>query len=120
MSVANRVNIDMLGQIAIPLMLFSLGVRMTNVDFSNWRIGLYGAILSPLTGVVVAIPFALLMDLSAEHTAYLILFATLPPAVLNFMVAERYNQESHIVASVVLLANISSVIIIPITLFFIL
>ena len=31
--------IDMLGQIAIPLMLFSLGVRMLSIDLSNWRSG---------------------------------------------------------------------------------
>ncbi len=112
--------IDMLGQISIPLMLFSLGVRMTDVDLSNWRVGMYGAILSPLTGIIIAIPFALLLNLSPVHTAYLILFAALPPAVLNFMVSERYNMEPHTVASVVLLGNISSLNFIPITLFFIL
>ena len=31
--------IDMMGQIPIPIMLFSLGMRMTQVDFSNWKIG---------------------------------------------------------------------------------
>jgi len=29
--------IDMLGQIAIPLMLFTLGIRMTEVSFTHWR-----------------------------------------------------------------------------------
>ena len=38
--VALSVPIDMIGQIAIPLMLFSLGVRMTQVDLKNWKINL--------------------------------------------------------------------------------
>ena len=34
--------IEMVGQVAIPLMLFSLGVRLINVDWSAWRIGAVG------------------------------------------------------------------------------
>lgn len=112
--------IGMLSEISIPLMLFSLGVRMNSVDLSNWKVGVYGAIFAPLTGLVVAIPFAFLMDLSKEFTAYLVLFAALPPAVLNYMFSERYNQDPQAVASIVLIGNMASLIIIPATLFFIL
>ena len=45
-----------------------------------------------------------------------ILFGALPPAVLNFMVAERYNQEPAKVASMVLISNMASAIVIPIAL----
>ena len=112
--------IDMVGQISIPLMLFGLGVRMITVDMSNWKLGLYGAIFSPLSSLIFALPFAYIMDLSAEYTAYIVLFSVLPPAVLNYMFSERYNQEPQIVASIVLIGNIASLIIIPATLFFIL
>ena len=112
--------LDMLGQIAIPLMLFSLGVRMSEVDFTYWKIGLYGAVLSPLSGIIVALPFAWAVDLSDQYTGYLVLFAVMPPAVLNFMLAERYQQQPQIVASVVLLGNIASLVFVPVTLFFIL
>jgi predicted permease len=112
--------IDMVGQISIPLMLFGLGVRMITVDMSNWKIGLYGAIFSPLSSLIFALPFAYIMDLSAEYTAYIVLFSVLPPAVLNYMFSERYNQEPQVVASIVLIGNIASLVIIPATLFFIL
>ena len=112
--------IDMVGQISIPLMLFGLGVRMITVDMSNWKIGLYGAIFSPLSSLIFALPFAYFMDLSAEYTAYIVLFSVLPPAVLNYMFSERYNQEPQVVASIVLIGNIASLVIIPATLFFIL
>ena len=112
--------IDMVGQISIPLMLFGLGVRMITVDMSNWKIGLYGAIFSPLSSLIFALPFAYFMDLSVEYTAYIVLFSVLPPAVLNYMFSERYNQEPQVVASIVLIGNIASLVIIPATLFFIL
>lgn len=112
--------INMLGQISIPLMLFALGVRMISVDFSKWRIGLLGAILCPLSGVAIALALQPLLQLSETQFGYLILFGALPPAVLNYMVAERYNQEPEQVASIVLLGNMGSLIAIPLTLAFVL
>lgn len=112
--------IEMLGQISIPLMLFALGVRMTSVDFSQWKIGLWGALLCPLSGLVLALVLQPLLNLEPLHFTYLVLFGALPPAVLNYMVAERYQQEPQQVASIVLLGNMGSLIFIPATLFFIL
>ena len=112
--------IDMLGQISIPLMLFALGVRMITVDMRNWRIGLYGAVFSPLSSLVFALPFAWFMNLSPEFTAYIVLFSVLPPAVLNYMFAERYGQQPEDVASIVLIGNLSSLLFIPAALFFVL
>lgn len=112
--------IDLLGQIAIPLMLFALGVRMTVASFADWRIGLVGAIACPASGLLVAIPALWLFDLSAMNTAILVLFAALPPAVLNFLLAERYQVEPQRVAAIVLMGNMLSIISIPATLYFIL
>ena len=111
--------IDMLGQIAIPLMLFALGVRMTSVDFSNWKIGSLSAVLCPASGIIIALICQQFLQLDATQFAYLVVFGALPPAVLNYMIAERYNQEPHQVASIVLLGNMGSLIFIPITLAFV-
>ena len=108
--------IEMIGQVAIPLMLFSLGVRLIHVDWSAWRIGAVGAIVCPLTGLLVGVPIGLLLELSPLHFAMLIVFAALPPAVLNYMVAERFDQEPHQVASIVMLGNLASLITIPLVL----
>lgn len=112
--------IEMLGQIAIPLMLFALGVRLTAVDFKDWRIGLAGALVCPLTGVLMALTITRFFELNPEQFSLLIVFGALPPAVLNFMLAEKYNQEPGKVASVVMLGNLSSVVFIPVALAFVL
>lgn len=112
--------IDMLGRISIPLMLFALGVRMTVVDFNDWRIGLLGAVLAPLSGVAVALVIQVVMPLPPLSFAYLLLFGALPPAVLNYIVAERYRQEVHKVAAIVLIGNMTAVLVIPLMLFFVL
>ncbi len=46
------------------------------------------------------------------------LFGALPPAVLNFLVADYYKQEPEKVASIVLVGNIASIVFIPLGLLF--
>ena len=113
-------SIDLLGQIAIPLMLFALGVRMTGVDFSDWRIGMVGAVLCPVAGIVVALPVVGLLELPEIQAQQLLVFAALPPAVLNFMLAERYQIEPRQVAAIVLLGNMASLLVLPLVLLWVL
>lgn len=105
--------IDLVGQIAIPLMLFALGVRMTQVDLADWRIGLAGAVLSPFSGLAMAWLVLQFVDLPPAQVGNLLVFAALPPAVLNFMLAERYAIGPRQVAAIVLLGNLASVAVIP-------
>ncbi len=50
----------------------------------------------------------------------LLLFAALPPAVLNYLIAERYDQEPEQVATLVLIGNLGSLVAVPVALYFIL
>ena len=110
--------IEMLGQIAIPLMLFTLGIRIVQVGFGDIREGILGAILCPLSGVAVALICLPWLNLPDQQAAMLLVFSALPPAVLNYMIAERYRQEPHRVASIVLIGNMGSLVIIPLVLAF--
>ncbi|WP_426414907.1 AEC family transporter [Aestuariirhabdus sp. LZHN29] len=112
--------IDMLGQICIPLMMFALGVRLCSVDLTDWRIGLAGAIACPLSGVICAAVALIWLPLSPVESAALLVFGALPPAVLNYMVAEQYNLEPARVASIVMLGNLASLITIPLVLTYVL
>ena len=108
----------MIGDCAIPVMLLSLGVRMLDVkreDFSN---SLLGAAICPLTGLFVAGLLVNWLPMTKEQMGLVFLFGSLPPAVLNFLVADYYKQEPEKVASIVLVGNIASVIFIPFGLLF--
>ncbi|MEJ2061103.1 MAG: AEC family transporter, partial [Gammaproteobacteria bacterium] len=108
--------IKMLGDIAIPLLLFSLGVRLTQVSFKDWHLGLWGAVLCPLTGLTMVWLISLWLHLPPLQQSLLIIFGALPPAVLNYIVAEQYRQEPEKVASIVMLANLGSLVAMPIAL----
>ena len=104
----------LVGDGLIPLMLLSLGVRLIDIDLKDTRLGIVGGIVCPLTGLTMAAVLAPLLDMSPTQTGLLYLFGALPPAVLNFMVAEQYRQEPGKVASIVLVGNVMSVLFIPV------
>ena len=108
--------IDLLGQVAIPLMLFSLGVRLTEANLDHWGIGLLGALARPLSGLLAALALVPLLGLEGDQARQLILFSVLPPAVLNYIVAERYGQEPATVAAIVIWGTLASLAVIPLTL----
>jgi malate permease and related proteins len=110
--------VGLLGQASIPLLLFALGVRLTSVDLRDWRYGVLGAIVCPVTGLLMVLLLRQFLELDARQAALLLVFGALPPAVLNYLVAERYQQEPARVASIVLIGNLGSVIAIPLALAF--
>jgi len=112
--------IEMLGNVSIPLMLFSLGVRLADADLGEWRIGLAAAIAAPLTGVALALAVVPMLGLQGRLAGVVILFGALPPAVLNFMLSEKYQQEPAKVASIVILGNLFALVSIPLTLAYVL
>jgi len=108
--------LEMIGQVAIPLMLFSLGVRLISIDYRDWRIGATAAVVTPFTGLILAMGYVTVFNMPEDQIPLFILFAALPPAVLNFMVAEKFNQEPARVASIVMMGNLASIVVIPIVL----
>ena len=103
----------LLGEAMLPLMLFALGVRLTLLRRADVPRGLLGAFARPLIGLAVALPLAWLLDLQGAARAQLVLFAALPPAVMQFLLAERYQQEPERVAAMILLGNALAVLFVP-------
>ncbi|MCG2576027.1 AEC family transporter [Dechloromonas sp. XY25] len=108
--------IKMLGDVSVPLLLFSLGVRMTDVSFSEWKVAVGSALLRPLAGMAIAYGVIALLGIEGRNAAMLLVFGAFPPAVLNFLFAERYKQEPQRVASIVLIGNLAALIFLPLAL----
>lgn len=108
--------IKMLGDVSIPLLLFSLGVRLTSSGAKDLKIGLVGAAACPLAGMALAWFAAPLLGLNAEQRGMLLIFGALPPAVLNYIFAELYKQEPEKVASIVMIGNVAALLFVPVAL----
>jgi hypothetical protein len=106
--------LKLMGDAGIALMLFALGVRLIDVNFRSWAVGVIGAVACPVTGLVSAFAADAVLALDPVQRGQVMLFAALPPAVLNFMVAELYQQEPNKVASIVLIGNLAALVFVPI------
>lgn len=109
--------IKMLGDVSIPLALFALGVRIAQAHINHdLRVGLIGAIARPAAGILLCWFLALLLGLEGQDKAMLIIFGALPPAVINYIFAERYDQAPHEAAAIVLVGNIAAILVVPLVL----
>ena len=108
--------LKLLGDALLPMMLFALGVRLTSLTRHGLALGLLGALARPLIGLAIGIPLAAALGLEGAARGQLLLFAALPPAVMQFMLAERYQQEPDKVAAMIMLGNALAVVFVPLAL----
>lgn len=108
--------LKLLGDALLPMMLFALGVRLTSLTRAGLGLGLLGALARPVIGLAIGIPLAWALGLEGAARGQLLLFAALPPAVMQFMLAERYGQEPDKVAAMIMLGNALAVVFVPLAL----
>ena len=108
--------LKLLGDALLPMMLFALGVRLTALTREGLALGLLGALARPLIGLAIALPLAWVLDLEGAARGQLLLFAALPPAVMQFMLADRYHQEPDKVGAMIMLGNTLAVVFVPLAL----
>jgi predicted permease len=106
----------LLGDIAIPLMLLTLGVSLSNMHLKS--LGRSVTLSFVRLGVGVSTGLALTTVLGVDGLArkVLILQASMPVGVLNYLFAHRYARTPEQVASLVLVSTLLSVISIPVLL----
>ena len=106
----------LLGDALLPMMLFALGTRLTALTRAGLALGMLGAFARPLVGLAIGIPLAWLLGLEGAARGQLLLFAALPPAVIQYMLAERYHQEPDKVGAMIMLGNALAVLFVPLAL----
>ena len=108
--------LGLVGQMAIPLMLVTLGVAVAQLDVRDFgralAVSMGKAGLCAAVGVGVAAGFGL----DATASGVLILQAIMPVAVTNYLLAARYDAEPETVAGLVVVSTLVSVAVAPITL----
>jgi predicted permease len=108
--------LKLLGDASLPLMLFALGVRLTALTRDGMALGLLGALARPVIGLAIGIPLAWALGLEGAARGQLLLFAALPPAVIQYMLADRYHQEPEKVAASIMVGNALAVVFVPLAL----
>jgi predicted permease len=103
----------MIGSVLVPMMLMSLGVRLASSQVADAWAGVKASVLILLVRLIAAFLILGVLPLQGLERGALILFACLPAAVFNFMLADKFQVQPNIVASTVILGHVFSLAFLP-------
>ncbi len=112
--------ITMLGQATIPIMLITLGYRLYQFESLQWGHAVGGALVRIFGGFAAANVAVYLIGAEGVNRQVLLLYGSLPAAVINFVLTEKYRQDPRLAASIVVLSTFLSIFTTPIVLWLIL
>jgi hypothetical protein len=104
---------SLLGDIAIPLMLLTLGVSLSKMHPDSVGRSILLALVRFGLGVAAGFLVATVFGIEGLPRKVLILQAAMPVGVLNYLFAHRYGRSPEQVASLVLVSTLLSVLTIP-------
>jgi malate permease and related proteins len=111
-------SLDLIGQMAIPLMLITLGVAVARLTPGRISRAIWLSVLRAVVCVGVAWLAGFLLGLNPVALAVLILQVSTPVAVTSYMLAEKYGADADAVAGLVIVSTVLSIITLPLTLGF--
>ena len=111
-------SLDLISQMAIPLMLITIGVAMAGLQLSMFWTALLWSFTKLLVCLFLGALTGFFLQLSNVPFMVLLLQICTPVAVTSYLIAEKYNADSATVASLVLISTLVSLIALPIILYF--
>lgn len=112
-------SLNLMGQVAIPLMLLTLGAAVARLKAGNLSRTLWISGLRAVVCLGMALLAGRMLGLPDVALAVLILQISTPVAVTSYMMAERYGADAQSVAGLVIASTLLSVVTLPLTLAFV-
>ena len=110
--------LNLVGQIAIPVMLITLGVAIARLKPGAFGQALWMSGLKYIVCVAVSLGVGLLFALPPIALGVLVIQVSTPVAVTSYMLAEKYDADAERVAGLAMVSTLMSIIVIPILLAF--
>jgi hypothetical protein len=108
--------IRMLGAMAVPLMLITLGVQLRRLAVSEVAHSAVAVAVRMGGGFACAWLFVTATGVRGVDRDVLLLMSVMPAAVINSVIAQRYGADPALVASAVVLGTFASLVSIPLVL----
>ena len=112
--------VTLLGGIAIPLLLLSLGNSLAKFRPSQLRVSTTVGAVRLVLGFVVAVAVTQALDLDRVAAGVLIIQTSAPAAVFNYLFAELYDNRPEEVGGTVLVSTLMYFMALPILLLWVL
>ena len=111
---------NILSGFVIPLVLLSLGISLSKINIKKLRIGLMLGLFKLISGPFIGLLVVYLLSLDDNVAKVVILQASMPAAILTYLIATQNNSYEQEIGTAVFVSTIGSIVSIPIILFFLL
>jgi predicted permease len=109
-----------IGGMSIPLMLIALGVSLSRLEVKDFKQSVWLGLARLAIGFGLGVGLAWAFDLEGAARGVLILQCTMPPAVMNYILAARFERQASGVAGVVVVSTFMSLLTLPFLMLFVL
>lgn len=106
-------SLELTGQVAIPIMLMTLGVAVAQLNVRDVGRALTISVAKLGLCALAAASAAAVFELGPVATGVLVLQGIMPVAVTNYLLASRYNANPEAVAGLVVVSTLVSLAAIP-------
>jgi len=111
--------LELIGQMAIPVMLITLGVAVARLEIKSVGQAVALSVVKVALSVACAWAVAHWFGLEPIAAAVLIVQVATPVAVTSYLIAEKYGADAQPVAGLVVVSTLLSVITLPLILSFV-
>jgi predicted permease len=111
--------LEMLADVAIPLMILSLGIQLRSLRISGVRRAAVAVGARMGGGLLFAAAFVIIFGIAGTSRNVILLDSLMPPAVFNVILAQKYDADPEAVASAIVIGTLLSVVTTPIYLMFV-
>jgi predicted permease len=108
--------LDLIGQLAIPLMLITLGVAVARLSPGRLGQAIWLSVIRVAICIALSWGVGRFFELEPVAFAVLVLQVSTPVAVTSYLLAEKYGADSDAVAGLVVVSTLLSVLTLPLTL----
>lgn len=108
--------IELIGQVAIPLMLLAMGAALAGFQLAKVPLATALGVARLAIGIAIGIAVAWLLELEPVAASVLILQSAMPAAIFNYLLAARYGRHPDEVAGSILISTALSLLVLPILL----
>lgn len=105
--------IGLIGQMAIPLMLITLGVAVARLEIGRATLVSLLAVAKAVIAAGVGLGIAASLGLTGAERGVLVLQLATPVAVTSYLLAEKYGADASAVAGLVVVSTVLSIATLP-------
>lgn len=111
--------LDLIGQMAIPMMLITLGVAVARLETKAMGQAVILSVIKVAICVAAGWAAAVMFALEPVAAAVLVVQVATPVAVTSYLLAEKYGADAQPVAGLVVASTLLSVVALPLILAFV-